>query len=174
MGGKLIYLSHTIPDISFAVGLVSRYKNQPTEDHQEAVFRILQYLKQNPGRGLFFGKTTDRQVKVFTDIDWGGSRTHGRSTTGYCSYVWGNLVTWRSKKQVVVARSSAEAEFRAMCHGICEGIWLRRLLTELDVTINSPITLLLTTKLQLISQGILCTMNELNMWNLTGTSLKKS
>lgn len=94
--GKLIYLSHTRPDISFAVGMVSRYMSQPTEDHQEAVFRILQYLKQNPRQGLFFGKTTNQQVRVFTYADWGGSRTDGRSTTGYCSYVWGNLVTWRS------------------------------------------------------------------------------
>ena len=56
--------------------------------------------------------------------------------------VGGNLVTWRSKKQSVVARSSAEAEFRAMAHGICEGIWLRRLLSELKVKIPDPIKLL--------------------------------
>ena len=47
-----------------------------------------------------------------------------RSTTGYCTYVWGNLVTWRSKKQSVVVRSSAKAEFRVLAQGICEGIWL--------------------------------------------------
>ncbi|KAE8700051.1 Pentatricopeptide repeat (PPR) superfamily protein [Hibiscus syriacus] len=52
-----------------------------------------------------------------TDADWGGSSTDRRSTTGYCSFVWGNLVTWRSKKQPVVSRSSAEAEFRAMAQG---------------------------------------------------------
>lgn len=71
--GKLIYLSYTRPDISFVVGMVSRYMNQPTKNHREAVLRILQYLKQSPGKGLFFGKTTKRQVEIFTDADWGGS-----------------------------------------------------------------------------------------------------
>ncbi|RVW94806.1 Retrovirus-related Pol polyprotein from transposon RE1 [Vitis vinifera] len=60
---------------------------------------------------------------------------------GYCSFVWGNLVTWRSKKQSVVARSSAEAEFRAMAQGICEGIWLNRLLEELRVPLKHPMVL---------------------------------
>ncbi|RVW20625.1 Retrovirus-related Pol polyprotein from transposon TNT 1-94 [Vitis vinifera] len=60
---------------------------------------------------------------------------------GYCSFVWGNLVTWRSKKQSVVARSSAEAEFRAMTQGICEGIWLNRLLEELRVPLKHPMVL---------------------------------
>ena len=67
--------------------------------------------------------------------------TDRRSTSGYCSFVWGNLVTWRSKKQSVVARSSAEAEFRAMAQGICEGIWLNRLLEELWVPLKHPIVL---------------------------------
>lgn len=64
-----------------------------------------------------------------------------RSTSGYCSFVGGNLVTWRSKKQNVVARSSAEAEFRAVAHGICEIMWIRRLLEELKMTGSSPMKL---------------------------------
>ena len=60
-----------------------------------------------------------------------------RSTSGYCSFVSGNLVTWRSKKQNVVARSSAEAEFRAVAHGICEIMWIIRLLEELKMTSSS-------------------------------------
>ena len=70
-----------------------------------------------------------------------GSISDRRSTIGYCTFVWGNLVTWRSKKQAVVARNSAEAEFRAMCQGICEGIWLRRMLKELKMSSNSPMVL---------------------------------
>ncbi|PON68695.1 hypothetical protein PanWU01x14_093020 [Parasponia andersonii] len=57
-------------------------------------------------------------------------------TSCYCTYVWGNFVTWQSKKQSVVARSSAAAEFRAITHGICEEMWLKRLLQELQVTLN--------------------------------------
>lgn len=140
--GKLIYLAHTRPDISFAVSTVSQFMNNPTEEHIEAVYRILRYLKMTPGQGLFFQKSASREVGIFTDADWAGSITDGRSTSGYCSYVWGNLVTWRSKKQSVVSRSSAEAEFRALAHGICEGIWLKRVLQELKVPISGSMKVL--------------------------------
>ena len=138
--GKLIYLSHTRPDIAFSVSVVSQFMNSPSEEHLEAVYRILRYLG-NPGKGLLFKKTSERNVFIFTDADWAGSVTDRRSTSGYCTYVWGNLVTWRSKKQGVVARSSAEAEFRAMAQGICEGLWIHRLLEELKMKIELPLKL---------------------------------
>lgn len=140
--GKLIYLSHTRPDIAFSVSVVSQYMNNPTEEHMTTVQRILRYLKMTPGKGLFFKKNAARGVEVYSDADWAGSITDRRSTSGLCTYVWGNLTTWRSKKQSVVARSSAEAEFRAMAQGICEGIWLKRLLVELKVPIDGSIKLL--------------------------------
>ena len=80
----------------------------------EAVYKILRYLKGSPGRGLFFKKSDGKKVEIYTDADWAGSTDDRRSTTGYCTYVWGNLVTWRSKKQSVVAKSNVEAEFRAV------------------------------------------------------------
>ncbi|RVW73427.1 Retrovirus-related Pol polyprotein from transposon TNT 1-94 [Vitis vinifera] len=139
--GKLIYLSHTRPDIGFSVSVVSQFMNNPTEKHMTAVIRILRYLKMTPGKGLFFQRTTNKEIEIFSDADWAGSVTDRRSTSGYCSFVWGNLVTWRSKKQSVVARNSAEAEFRAMAQGICEGIWLNRLLEELRVPLKHPMVL---------------------------------
>ena len=122
--GKIIYLSHTRPDIGFSVSMVSQFMNNPTEKHMTVVTRILRYLRMTPGKGLFFQRTTKKEIEIFSDADWAGSGTDRRSTSGYCSFVWGNLVTWRSKKQSMVARSSAEAEFCAMAQGICEGIWL--------------------------------------------------
>ncbi|RVW93337.1 Retrovirus-related Pol polyprotein from transposon RE1 [Vitis vinifera] len=116
--GRLIYLSHTRPDIGFAVSAVSQFMHSPTEEHMEAVYRILRYLKMTPGKGLFFRKTENRDTEVYSDADWAGNIIDRRSTSGYCSFVWGNLVTWRSKKQSVVARSSAEAEYRALAQGI--------------------------------------------------------
>ncbi|RVW56491.1 Retrovirus-related Pol polyprotein from transposon TNT 1-94 [Vitis vinifera] len=139
--GKLIYLSHTRPNIGFSVSVVSQFMNNPTEKHMTAVIRILRHLKMTPGKGLFFQRTTNKEIEIFSDADWAGSVTDRRSTSGYCSFVWGNLVTWRSKKQSVVARSSAEAEFRAMAQGICEGIWLNRLLEELRVPLKHPMVL---------------------------------
>ena len=131
--GKLIYLSHTRPDIAYSVSVVSQHMNNPSEDHLEAANRILRYLKMTPGHGLIFKKSTNRKVEIYTDASWAGELTDRRSVTGYCSYVWGNLVTWRSKKQAVVSRSSAESEYRALALGICEGMWIQRLLRELKV-----------------------------------------
>ena len=78
------------------------------------LFSELRYLKLAPEKGLFFGKHSQTQVEAYTDADWAGSIMDNRSTTGYCSFVGGNLVTWRSKEQPVVARFNVEAEFRAM------------------------------------------------------------
>uniref|UniRef100_A0A2N9G528 F-box domain-containing protein n=1 Tax=Fagus sylvatica TaxID=28930 RepID=A0A2N9G528_FAGSY len=139
--GKLIYLSHTRPDIAFAVSVVSQFMHAPCEKHMEAVYRILRYLKSAPGKGLMLYKNGHLEVEGYTDADWAGSITDRRSTSGYCTFVGGNLVTWRSKKQSVVARSSAEAEFRAMAHGICEMLWLKAMLKELGVHSKDPMKL---------------------------------
>ncbi|KAL4296394.1 hypothetical protein GQ457_12G011420 [Hibiscus cannabinus] len=76
------------------------------------------------GHSLIFKKNEDKPVKIFIDSSWVGELIDRKSTSGYCSFVWGNLVTWRSQKQQVVARSSAETKYRSMALGICEGIWL--------------------------------------------------
>lgn len=104
-----IYLSNTCLDISF---LVSQFMKKPNENHMKAVSRILHYLKKTPGKGLFFQKGAQRGVENFSEADWARSIVDRRSTTGYCTLVRGNLLTWKSKKQTVVSRSSAEAEFR--------------------------------------------------------------
>jgi hypothetical protein len=65
----LIYLAHTRPDIAFPVSVVSQFMHAPYEEHVNAVYRILRYLKAAPGKGLFFGKTNDRNVAIFTDAD---------------------------------------------------------------------------------------------------------
>ncbi|KAK4260610.1 hypothetical protein QN277_003703 [Acacia crassicarpa] len=139
--GKLIYLTHTRPDISYAVGIVSQFMHQPQEEHMKAVYRILSYLKLNPGRGILFKKGTARNIEIYTDADHARDRETRRSTSGYCTYVWGNLVTWRSKKQTVVSPSSTEAELRAVNKGVCEGLWIMRLLKEIGIQFEGPIQL---------------------------------
>ena len=109
--GRLIYLSHTRPDIAYAVGVVSQFMHAPSEEHMNAVVRILLYLKSALGKGLFFAKNSHLEVEGFTDVDWAGSIFDRRSTSGYFTFVGGNLVTWRSKKQQVVALSSVKIEF---------------------------------------------------------------
>lgn len=91
--GKLIYLSHTRPNIAFAVSMVSQFMHASYEEHLEAVYWILRYLKATSGKGIYFKKSDQRSIEVFTDADWASSVTDRRSTSGYCTFVWGNLVT---------------------------------------------------------------------------------
>ena len=85
-----------------------------------AVTQILKYLKRTPRKGIMFSKNEPLEITGYTDADWAGNISDRKSTSGYFTFVGGNLVTWRSKKQKVVALSSAEAEFREMARGLCE------------------------------------------------------
>uniref|UniRef100_A0A2N9IZY1 Reverse transcriptase Ty1/copia-type domain-containing protein n=1 Tax=Fagus sylvatica TaxID=28930 RepID=A0A2N9IZY1_FAGSY len=136
--GKLIYLTITRPDISYAVSIVSQFMTNPRVPHMNAVIHILKYLKNAPGCGLFYRSSGHLRIEGYTDADWTGSPSDRKSTTGYCTFIGGNLVTWRSKKQSVVARSSAEAEYRAMAHTTCELTWLRTVLQEFGLLTQGP------------------------------------
>ncbi|RVW94946.1 Retrovirus-related Pol polyprotein from transposon RE1 [Vitis vinifera] len=130
--GRLMYLAHTRPNLAYALSVVSQYMHNPGEQHINAVMRILRYLKNAPGKGILFTKNVDHQsIEVYTDADWACAVDDRRSTSGYFTFVGGNLVTWKNKKQNVVARSSAEVEFRGMTLGLCETLWLRLLLQDL-------------------------------------------
>ena len=136
---KLIYLTHTRPDISFAVHLLSQFMHAPHEIHRQAAHRVLAYLKGCPGKGLHFPRRADETVKVYTDADFAGSIVDCRSTTGYCTFVFGSLVIWKSSKQDRVSRSSAEAEYRALADGASEAQWLHDVLSDLRVRYLGPI-----------------------------------
>jgi Reverse transcriptase (RNA-dependent DNA polymerase) len=140
--GKLIYLTMTRPDISYAVSYVSQFMQKPMKGHFELVSQILRYLKSAPGRGIFMQKHGYVNIIGYTDADWAGCPHDRKSTSGFCMFVGGNAVTWRSKKQAVVARSSAEAEYRAMAAATSEIIWLRLLLKELGHNVDDNPTIL--------------------------------
>ncbi|RVW65371.1 Retrovirus-related Pol polyprotein from transposon RE2 [Vitis vinifera] len=129
--GKLNYLTITRPDISFPVSVVSQFLQSPCDSHWDAVIRILRYIKSTRGQGVLYENRGHTQVIGYTDADWAGSPTDRRSTSRYCVFIGGNLISWKSKKQDVVAKSSAEVEYRAMALATCELIWLRHLLREL-------------------------------------------
>ena len=93
-------------------------------------------MKGSPGRGVLYQKNGHLDLIAYTNADWAGDRNDRKSTSGYFTLVGGNLMTWRSKKQKVVALSSAEAEFWGVAKGITEVLWLRKLLTELGYTLT--------------------------------------
>ena len=113
------------------MSVVSQFLQSPCDSHWDAVVRILRYIKGTPSQGVLYENRGHTQVVGYSDADWADSHTDRRSTLGYCVFIGGNLIPWKSKKQDVVARSSAEAEYRAMALATCELIWLKHILQEI-------------------------------------------
>ena len=102
------------------------------------MIRIQRYIK--PGQGVLYENRSHTQVIGYCDADWVGSPANRRSTSGYCVFIGGNLISWKSNKQDVVARSSVEVEYQAMTLATCELIWLKQLLQELRFGKDGQIT----------------------------------
>ena len=113
----------------------------PTSTHSQATYRVLRYLKSSPGSGMFFAAHGDLTLKAFSDSDWAGCRDTRRSITGFSVYLGESLISWRSKKQSTVSRSSSEAEYRVLASTTCELQWLGYLLHDFRVPFLQPATL---------------------------------
>ena len=116
--------------------------SSPTVSHWAVVEHILCYLKEAPRRGILYKKHGHTRIESFLDANWAGSKEDRRSTSGYCIFVGGNLVSWKSKKQSIVSRSSAESEYRAMAQSVCKIMWIRQLLMEVDIETSLPVKFL--------------------------------
>ena len=129
--GALQYATLTRPDISYSVQQACLFMHDPRAPHLAHVRRILRYLKGTLDHGLLINSSSPTSLTVYSDADWAGCPDTRRSTSGFCVYLGDNLVSWCSKRQVTVSRSSAEAEYRAVAHAVAEAVWLRQLLVEL-------------------------------------------
>ena len=129
--GALQYLTFTRPDLTYAVQQVCLHMHDPRESHLAALKRLLRYVRGTVDLGLVLHRSSSAELVVYTDADWAGCPDTRRSTSGYAVFLGGNLVSWSSKRQPVVSRSSAEAEYRAVANGVAEASWLRQLLAEL-------------------------------------------
>ena len=117
---------------------LSKFVSKPREPHLLTAHRILQYIKGSLGKGLFFSSISDLHIKSFCDADWARCPDTHRSLTGYAVYLGDALISWRSKKQGVVSRSSAEAKYRAMASVACEITWVMQLLKDLKINHHKP------------------------------------
>lgn len=137
--GALQYLTSSRPDIAYAVNTVCQFMTSPTDVHYAAVKRILRYLQGTLQKGLFFSSTgalnNSVHIKAFCDADWAGEVIQRRSTTGFVVYLGLCPVSWQSKKQGTVSRSSTESEYRSLANTAAEISWLRHLLCDLKVQV---------------------------------------
>ncbi|XP_042753221.1 secreted RxLR effector protein 161-like [Lactuca sativa] len=129
--GRLLYLQATRPDISYSVNVLSQFVSNPRQNHMNAVTRVLRYLKATPGQGILIPRQGGLKLVSYCDADWLGCLFSRRSRTGYLLLLGGAPISWKSKKQSVVSRSSAEAEYRAMASTVSEILCVRSLLKEL-------------------------------------------
>ena len=121
--GSLLYLTHTKPDIAFAVGLVSRFSQDPHESHWKAAKRILRYIKGTVRFGIQYTTGTPELVG-FTDSDWAGSVDDRKSTSGFVYHFGFAPIAWSCKKQSTIALSSTEAEYHVVVLASQEVLWL--------------------------------------------------
>ncbi|CAJ2632851.1 unnamed protein product [Trifolium pratense] len=147
--GSLRYLCQTRPDISYAVGYVSRFMSKPLKPHLLAAKRILRYINGTIHYGVLFPYSKDSvklELNGFSDADWCGDKVDRRSTSGYLFKFQNAPVSWCSKKQSVIALSSCEAEYVAGSLAACQANWLQSLLNEMKIIDNITVMLKIDNK----------------------------
>ncbi|KAJ1685430.1 hypothetical protein LUZ63_016820 [Rhynchospora breviuscula] len=136
--GALQYITITRPDITFPVNKCSQFMHSPTSAHWTSVKRILRYLKGSVDHGLLLKPYDSPLLHAYTDSDWAGCPDDRRSTSAFCIYLGPNLISWSSKKQPTVSKSSTEAEYRSLALAGAELIWVQYILHELHITLPQP------------------------------------
>ncbi|CAN6220900.1 unnamed protein product [Urochloa humidicola] len=133
--GALQYLTLTRPDLAYAVQQVCLHMHAPRDTHAALLKQILRYLKGTTTFGLQLCATSTSSLTAYSDADWAGCPDTRRSMSGFCVYLGYSLVSWSSKRQTTVSRSSAEAEYRGVANAVAECTWIRALLGELHCDI---------------------------------------
>ena len=131
--GRLLYLLHTRPELSYSVHVLSQFMQTPKEAHWEAAQRIVRFLKGSPGRGIMLSSSPDMSLTTYCDSDWSSCPTTRRSLSAFVVLLGDSPISWKTKKQDTVSHSSAEAEYRAMSDALKEVKWLRKMLYGFDI-----------------------------------------
>uniref|UniRef100_H3H922 Uncharacterized protein n=1 Tax=Phytophthora ramorum TaxID=164328 RepID=H3H922_PHYRM len=136
VGALMHLMTATRPDIAYAVGYVSRFMENPQEEHWVAVKRIFRYLQGTKTHGICFKPGDKIDFRGYSDADWAGDLADRKSTSGYTFMLMSAPVSWGSKKQSSVSLSTSEAEYIALSLAIQEGKWIHRLLCEILAAAN--------------------------------------
>jgi hypothetical protein len=126
--GSVMYLTNTRPDICFAL---CQYLVEPRRVHLDDAKHVMRYLKGTLDFGLSYNGDHDFRLNGYTDSDWAGCVSDGKSTSGCCFNLGSVMISWQSRKQSSIALSMTEAEYIDACSASCEAIWFRMLLTDL-------------------------------------------
>ncbi|CAA7036432.1 unnamed protein product [Microthlaspi erraticum] len=136
--GSLQYLAFTRPNLSYAVSRLSQYMHAPTTEHWQAVKILLRYLVGTSDHGIMLCKGNNSTIYAYSDADWGGDKDDYISINGYIVYLGSHPLSWSSKKQKGVARSSIEAEYMYVANTAAEIQWICSLFTELGIQVQIP------------------------------------
>ena len=131
--GCLMYLTATRPDIMNATSILSRYMHCASEIHFQAAKRIVRYIKGTIDYGLKFCQVKNSILHGYSDSDWANCVDDMRSTSGYCFSFGSAIFLWSSKKQEVIAQSTAEAEYVVASAAVNQAIWIRKLMVDLQM-----------------------------------------
>ncbi|XP_050916450.1 secreted RxLR effector protein 161-like [Lathyrus oleraceus] len=131
--GSLRYLTCTRPDILLSVGIVSRFMEEPVYTHWKALKRIQRYIQGTVSLGMFYSNSKKYKLVGYSDSDWCGDIDDRKSTSGYVFFMGNTAFTWLSKKQPIVTLSTCEAEYVAASWCVCHAIWLRRLMSKMEL-----------------------------------------
>ncbi|GJZ63287.1 retrovirus-related pol polyprotein from transposon TNT 1-94 [Tanacetum coccineum] len=136
--GSLQYLAFTKMNISFAINKLSQFMHDQSQTHWQVLKHLLRCLKRTLYYGLFLTRKSPMELTAFSDLDWGGVSTTGRSTTAYILYLGLKIISWKSAKHKSVSCSSTEAEYKALANAAAGLAWVENLLTELGLTLQPP------------------------------------
>ncbi|XP_020706108.1 uncharacterized protein LOC110116750 [Dendrobium catenatum] len=125
--GSLQYLTITQPDIQFTVQQLCQHMQAPLNIHYEAMKHLLRYIHGSSSTGFPLDRT-NLTLKGYVDVDWASNDR--KSISGYCNFLGNLLISWQVKKQNTIARSSTEAEYRALATEAFEILWLHQLLED--------------------------------------------
>jgi hypothetical protein len=133
MIGSLLYIANkTRPDISYAVGRLSRYTHNPSREHRNALERVFKYLRGTLDYSLCY-KGFPNVVEGYSDANWITDNEDVKSTSGYIFLLGGGAISWGSKKQTIITRSTTQSELVALDVTCTEAKWIKSLLMEIPL-----------------------------------------